>query len=365
MRIANTRQYLSRVAFMSSLALLVFLVPLSGVSFASSGHSGCSSNTLCSFRAAQAQGPASALRAASPAGLTVGRVWTRDGHGKDKSAFKGGDSIQYALYVDNSTGKPITAEFQFEVYWGTVDYGVLQILDHIFTNVTIPTGVTGYDTSTTVPHKVLPGAYTLRVTVSNQTAPGLARGSGSFHVTGATDTPMTYYDQYAVSTKHSDDCGPASVAMALSRWHRGPGGDAAGITKLRDIMKKPGNTITVASDLVTALNYYKTHPTRIDRTDIPAPGVQLNYMAAAVLAGQPAIVLVDGNDFGRTYSGHWLVLHGIRDNGTSTQVDLLDPDKNPYGGSYAGGKIRMPLSTFIHAVADELNNDDSIVVTGP
>ena len=350
MGIPNTRRYGRRIAFMSSLALLVFMVPLVGVSLAST----------------QASLPASALRSASSGCPTVGKAWTRDGSGNDKSAFKGGDPIQYALCVENTTSGPITAELQFEAFWGTVDDGPLQIIDHIFKNVTIPTGVTGYYTQTTVPDKALPGAYTVLVTVTNETAGGLVQAYGSFHVTGATDTtPMTYYNQYAVSPSHSQDCGPASVAMALSRWRLGPGGNAAGITKLRQIMGKPGDTITNTSDLITALNYYKVHPVRIDRTDIPAPGVQLDDMAAAVLAGQPVIALVDGSDFGRSYSGHWLVVQGFRDNGTSTQVDLLDPDQNPYSGTYKGGKIQMPLSTFTQAVKDELDNDDSIVVTGP
>jgi hypothetical protein len=324
--------------------------------------------------------------------------------------FSRGAGIQYTFVVQNSSSA-VTASVHIEAFWGRVNYGPTQIVDQIYQNVSIPSGPAGFYNPQTVPKDAVPGSYTIVITVCYPTSTNLACAqgasttgdpavSGNDSLSGdgcsltkniARDDPLPkvcgcpgkkkitcirYWDQYAVYSKNSDDCGPASVAMALSYYLQGPhwaqtwsGGRTAGLTQVRNATGVPGNNTTFPADLEKAIKHYGgTWQAVISNSSIPDSA--LVQIAGAIRARQPVIAFIDAAALNRT-AGHWLIVRGFTaDSKGITSVVLYDPDQNPYNphnvNVYAGGTITVPLTAFRKAIASGESpafGGQSIIVT--
>lgn len=178
---------------------------------------------------------------------------------------------------------------------------------------------------------------------------------------------VPYYTQYKGQPAQNHDCGPASVAMVLKDFGRGPGGSKQGLIQVR---KHTGNTSggdTGFTDLENALSYYGSSYYEISQNNTPAPDFQMMEMAVAIEQGQPVIGLINAFDFGRSYNGHWLVVTGFSSDGTNNYVFLNDPDNQKprpgYPNWIKGGAISVLLSTFKQAEFDAAGGPYGIVVT--
>jgi hypothetical protein len=309
--------------------------------------------------------------------LTVQSAFTQDGNGNANSIFAQGSSIQYVVIVNNSCGSTINAMFQFQDFWGTINDYPLEIFDSIYQNITLPVGLSGWYVPTTVPTTALPGSFTHEVFVADMNGnQNQGTGYGSFMVTGNTllnrnGKPVPYDTQYKGQYAQNFDCGPASVAMALSYYGRGPGGSGTALTQIRKAATgKDTRTDTNATQLEKALSHYGSSWTEIPRTipNLPNPDAQLTDMAAAIEQEQPVIGFIDAFDFHRSYNGHWLVVVGFRNDGTNTYVILNDPDNQAKRKGYpnwivGGPDISVLLSTFSQAEYDAQSGPYGIVVT--
>jgi hypothetical protein len=93
--------------------------------------------------------------------VTVERAFTRDGNGNEKSSFAPGDAIQYAEVLNNSNSSSVTATFDIQV---TNPSRSVIFSDHW--NMTLPGGVVGVYTPSTVPTNAAAGTYNFKVTVT-------------------------------------------------------------------------------------------------------------------------------------------------------------------------------------------------------
>jgi hypothetical protein len=86
----------------------------------------------------------SGVVAGQEAGLSVPRPpWVTDSTGV-KGTLTRGDRIRYAFYVDNSTGRAISANVRFDAYWGTRDERPVNIFDVLFQQYLPPGRTTVY-----------------------------------------------------------------------------------------------------------------------------------------------------------------------------------------------------------------------------
>jgi hypothetical protein len=324
--------------------------------------------------------------------------------------FSPGAGIQYTFVLNNS-GSAVTASVHFEAFWEDVNYGPTQLVDQIIQNVNIPSGSAGFYNPETIPKDAVPGPYTILVTVCYNTSTNLAcvrgtstkgdpavsgndslsgggcsltkniAGDGSLpQVCGCPSKPkatcIRYWDQYAVYRQNSNDCGPASVAMALSYYLRGPswartwsGGRTTGLTKVRNATGIAGDNTTGPADLEKSITHFggtwkpvTNNPSLLDSA--------LVQIAGAIRARQPVIAFIDSSALNQK-GGHWLIVRGFTaDSQGATSAVLYDPDQNPYNprnvNVYAGGTITVPLATFQNAIVKGETGfgGQSIVVTG-
>src|SRR6266571_5650636 len=85
--------------------------------------------------------------------LTIQRIWTRDGNGKDKPSFNPGDAIQYTTYIYNSSSKTVTMKITFEAT-GPIGPNPKVIYDYSQGSVKVPPGLSGWYSPSTVPTSV-------------------------------------------------------------------------------------------------------------------------------------------------------------------------------------------------------------------
>lgn len=306
----------------------------------------------------------------SSSSLTVQSVYTTDSNFNSTSVFAQGSAINYVVDVNNSCSGSINARFHFQDFWGTINDLPLEIFDGIYQNVTLPPGVSGWYVPTTVPTNALPGSFTDEVNIGDMnSSQDNSTGTSLFTVTGTVQLGAPYYNQYEGQYAQNYDCGPASVAMTLSYYGRGPGGSGTALTQIRKAATgKDTRTNTNATQLETALSHYGSSYSTISRSQQPAPTIQMNDIAAAIEQGQPVIGLIDAFDFGRSYNGHWLVVVGFYNDGTNTYVILNDPDNQKPRSGYpnwirGGADIHVLLSTFTQAEYDAGGGPYGIVVT--
>jgi Peptidase_C39 like family len=402
---------------MARLIALIFtaiLLPLSlgGQALAQSTapHAGPSGQAALIPVRADTSAASSARSAATQ--VTVTTVYARNSSGVNQTVFSPGTGIQYTFVVRNSGGA-VTASVHIEAFWGRVNYGPTQLVDQIYQNINIPSGLAGFYNPQTVPKDAVPGPYTIVITVCYAGSTNLvcAQGasttgnpavSGNDSLSGdgcsltkniASDgflpkicgcpgkkkaTCIRYWDQYAVYSKNSEDCGPASVAMALSYYLQGPhwaqtwsgkDGRTAGLTQVRNATGVPGDNPTGPADLEKAIKHYGgTAQAVISNPGIPDSA--LVEIAGAIRARQPVIAFIDAGALNRT-AGHWLIVRGFTaDSKGATSVVLYDPDQNPYNphkvNVYAGGTITVPLAIFEKAIVSGESpafGGQSIIVT--
>ena len=178
----------------------------------------------------------------------------------------------------------------------------------------------------------LPGKHTISFTLS--TGGNLSRGSGVVDVRGASGKPrrISCWDQYQIHKKGSPDCGPASVAIALSPYKKGPGVDAKGNAEIRDTMGAPGNVDTNDAQIKKGLLAYGAGVQLIDPGQDPGPRAQLSDLAIAIRHHEPVIVFIEAGALHRPPGGHCLVLAGFHDSNAEAFANLYDPDMNPVSG---------------------------------
>ena len=336
-----------------------------------------------------------------PPHITITKVYARNGSGTTQTIFAPGAAIQYTFYVDN-TGDATTASIQFIAYWGTVEETSTEVVDQGFKNVRIPAGVSGFYNPESVPSGSVPGPYTIRIivtyngaTISSTSPSSTLTVTGNDSISGGgcsltsaiksngalpgncgcpnatARTCITYWDQYAVYQANSLDCGPTSVAMALSYYLQGPkwyatwtaangtGGRKAGLKAIRSATGVSGDLETTGAELGKAITHYGG-----TYSMTPATG-SLEVIAGAIRSRDPVIAFVNGPDLGRglAYGDHWLVVRGFTANTSgNTFVVVYDPDQNPVSKTYAGGTVTIPLPTFAKAISDGLSGGDSSMI---
>lgn len=174
----SKRRFTLVVVYVLFLIMLFSLNILSGTAFAQYKSTQCSQSRLCSLSV-----PAS-ISAPAVGALTVTSVYTRDGSGNNNATFKHSDAIQYAVYVNNSSGNSITAIFHFEAFWGQINDGSIQIYDQIFQNITLPAGLSGWYVVSNIPTYALSGAFTIQIRVGDENnSQNYNTGRGNFTVT--------------------------------------------------------------------------------------------------------------------------------------------------------------------------------------
>lgn len=128
-----------------------------------------------------------------------------------------GDRIRYAFYVDNSTGKVISANVRFDAYWGIRDELPVNIFNLRFQEYIPPGRTTVYSPLTRIPGDALPGMYTEQADVADRVVPSDRAGQyGWFDVRGWELLSVPCYVQPASPQLSGADGGPASVAMVLN-----------------------------------------------------------------------------------------------------------------------------------------------------
>src|SRR5258708_829153 len=110
--------------------------------------------------------PVSASSKPTTTTLHITSVFTADDHRNNKAQFNNGDFIFYVVYVQNNSGLPMTVTFHYES-WLSSDRSK-EAIDQIVRH-TIPTGLSGWGWSSTLPDNALSGQYTHRVRVTDQT----------------------------------------------------------------------------------------------------------------------------------------------------------------------------------------------------
>jgi hypothetical protein len=300
-------------------------------------------------------------------GLSVpGPPWAIAGNGHREDTLTPGGSIRYAFDVSNSTGRTVSANVRFYVYWGSRDQRPVNISDIPF-RVTIPPGrMVVRSPPASVPRDALPGAYTEQADIEDRADPADHTGQyGSFNVAGKMLLGVPYLTQPGTAQLGGKYDGPACVAMVLGSR---PGPAQPTVSEVQGFIagSVPGQGASgtarpvAGKDLEYALERYGVAEAAI--TQIPLdeqglPQAQVTEIAIAIKHGSPVIVFTDGKDLpaghtgSRSYTGHWLVVVGFGfDPVNGTQVLVNDPDDTPSHGGIKGQPIS--IGTFEQAVTD-------------
>ena len=307
----------------------------------------------------------SGIVAGQEPGLSVPRPpWVADSTGV-KGTLTRGDRIRYAFYVENSTGKAISANVRFDAYWGTRDERPVNIFDVLFQEYFPPGRTTVYSPSTRIPSDALPGMYTEQADVADRVVPSDRAGQyGSFGVKGRELLSVPCYVQPAVPKLSGADGGPASVAMVLSSR---PSRVEPTVYDVQEFLSSyirsaaPNmNGPISGEDLEYLLEHYgvpSSKISQISQDEAGNPQAQLTDMAIAIRQGSPVIAVVDGADLPtggkgeRSYTAHWLVVVGFGlGSGNQTEVLVNDPDGTRGYGGIKGQPVA--LETFGKAVMD-------------
>jgi hypothetical protein len=300
-----------------------------------------------------------ATTAESGAGLALsvpGPPWVAVGNGAADTLNRG-DPIKYAFYVDNSTGRAISANIRFDAYWGIRDELPVNIFNIRFQTSIPPGRTTVYSPLTRIPGTALPGMYTEQADVADRFVPADRAGQyGLFYVTGQDILGVPCYVQPVSPPLSGADGGPASVAMVLNYRHSGEKPSVADIQEfmasyLRDHEGPSLNGPVSGEELENALEHYGVPESEITEISQAAPGLpwaQLTAMAIAIKRGTPVIAFVDAKDLPapdhgeRDYTAHWLVVVGFSlRGGDQPEVLVNDPDGTPGYGGVKGQAIAL------------------------
>jgi Peptidase_C39 like family len=315
-----------------------------------------------------APGSESGIAPGQEAGLSVPAApWVTDGNGVT-GTLTGGDRIRYAFYVDNSTGKTISANVRFDAYWGTRDELLVNIFNIRFQQYIPPGRTTVYSPLAIIPGDALPGRYTEQADVADRIIPSDRAGQyGSFGVRGPELLSVPCYVQPARPQVSGADGGPASVAMVLNSRPRRGEPTVYDVQEFVASYVEHGapntNRPVSGEDLEYVLEHYGIPDSEISQISQDEPGnpqAQLTDMAIAIKQGSPVIAFVDGADLPtedggeRNYTAHWLVVVGFGlGSGNQTEVLVNDPDGTRGSGGVKGQPIA--LSAFGQAVMDAGN----------
>jgi hypothetical protein len=277
-----------------------------------------------------------------------------------------GDRIRYAFYVDNSTGKAISANVRFDAYWGTMDKGPVNIFDALLKRYVIPPGgTTVYSPPTRIPDDALPGMYTEQADVADRAVPSDRAGQySSFGVKGRELLSVPSYVQPAMPQFSGADGGSASVAMVLSSH---PSRLELTVYDIQEFLSsyirsaEPNMNGPVSGEnLEYLLEHYgipSSEISQFSQDEQGSPQAQLTHMAIAIKQGSPVIAFVDGADLPtggkgeRNYTAHWLVVVGFSlGSDSKTEVLVNDPDGTRGYGGIKGQPVS--LETFGKAVID-------------
>lgn len=139
---------------------------------------------------------------AADAGLSIERVWTRDGNGNDKTTFVPSDALQYTTLIRNTYDHSVKMKIHFEAGGPTWagDAGPNPAFRFIYSytqeNVNVPPGRSGYYSPWTIPTSAKPGSYYASVGIGWSDDSGgyvQTQGSGLFDIPGILATSMKTY----------------------------------------------------------------------------------------------------------------------------------------------------------------------------
>jgi hypothetical protein len=260
--------------------------------------------------------------------ITITSLYAADANDKQKSQFNQDDLIHYIVWVNNTTNNTLSAHFHVEAYYTLKDNSHSQtIVDDMFDNVSVPPGQQGYRDIKTVPDNTYTGTFKYHVWVYNEAnyPNDYDFKETTFSVTGVLDVP--YASQWQQQASAAEDCGPASVAMALNFFGKGPGIDGNAIHEIHAITGEPDNQGTNAKDLEYAISHYGGTSSPIDANEVSSASAAISLMKQITLLDNPVIVFLDGTALGRPYPlpGHWLVVLGFSHD-SSNVVYVNDPD---------------------------------------
>jgi Predicted membrane protein len=119
--------------------------------------------------------------------LTLERVFTRDGNGNEKNTFSPGDSIQYSALIKNAGSQSETVSISFEGE-GPREGSTKTIYSYKEDNVTIPPGVKGWYSPSTIPKDAPGGTYAVLITVISS-VDGSFQDSNTFTVAASQSSP--------------------------------------------------------------------------------------------------------------------------------------------------------------------------------
>lgn len=165
---------------------------------------------------------------------------------------------------------------------------------------------------------------------------------------------VPWYSQYQGQPTRSFDCGPTSVVMVLHVFNKAPKGSIA--QQIVSVRKAATGSIRLVdtnfADLERALRQYNLPYIEFTRAQSPQPQAQMQRIIGAMMAGFPVIALIDAQDFGRTYDGHWIVITGFDFNRNVFYINDPDNQSPKKSGWIKGGAIQLPYSIVSKAVSD-------------
>lgn len=183
--------------------------------------------------------------------------------------------------------------------------------------------------------------------------------AGVTYADGGVKLNVPYMSQYpSGGINRRLDCGPTAVAMVA--WYYGlrPAGisDEDFIQRVRRAAtnNNTDDVLTTPDQLENALPSLGLSYNAISGSQDTSSAIL--QIANAVAAGEPVVVLINGQPLGRYYDGHWVVVTGFSSDGGT--VYLNDPDQNPHGGKHSGGAIAVPLDAFYNALDSRPWNGD-------
>jgi hypothetical protein len=303
---------------------------------------------------------ASAPPPSSSPTVIVQKVFTADSNNNPLTTFAPGDAIHYRVDAQNTSSTSVTA---------TVTYlatGPQQIYSWSG-SASLASGPLHFYSAPTIPKNAPTGPYTITVTITANGVSSSEQGQFTIKQSAGGSLNVPYYSQYAGQPLQNADCGPASVAMVLSYYQKGPGGDGNAMQQIRNKMSAPGAPAptgdTFGANIENALSAFNTSYAEVPRG--AAGSVPIQAMEQRITQKQPLIVLIHGADIGRgvKYGDHWVVVTGFSSDGQT--VYLNDPDnQHPRSAGWIqGGQISLSTSLFQTAITNA-QAEPIIAVTG-
>lgn len=304
--------------------------------------------------------------------LSVTATYVTDAAQHRRASFKTGDVIIYHIDARNSSAHAIKTTVNFWSDTVFQSHGKLHqyiILDKDVT-VDLRPGLTKLTKRSRIPGGATAARYTLQSTVyANADRSDNAFGqSKEFAIArrGTYPLPVPYFSQFAESPRNNE-CGETSVAMAAAYYVDLYDSAKDWIVAARTVLGISRSAETNAAQLKRAL--WRIAEMQILATKIPNStplDKVIRQIKAATGDGHPVIAFVNARKLepSRPYSGHWIVITGIK----GRKVYINDPDNLPPPQG-TGKKMTTTLSLSVYEAAAKSgavgeNQPYGLIVTG-